>query len=321
MRIFPKGLTAKQFFKDLWREINEDRVLTGAAALAYFLTLAIFPALIFVLSLLPFLPVPHLDQAIMDTLRQALPGDTADLVKNVVTEITSKPREGLLSFGFLATLWAASSGTKAVMDELNVTYDVVESRSFFKARGVAVALTIGLGILMILAFLLVVLGEVLHPWLARTLWSSPSLVTLIPIGKWVIIVGAILLAYAVAYYFGPDVEQKFKYITPGSIFGTFIMILACLGYKVYVSNFSNFSATYGSIGAVIGLMLWLYIGGIVLLLGSEINALIEHYSAEGKEKGEKSLPKEGEKKAGKVAPPTPATTAKVRSTGQLEAVS
>lgn len=299
MKLLPAGLTWKRFFKDVYREIEDDRLLSGAAALAYYLTLALFPALLFILGLLPFLPVENLDQAIMNMVHQALPGDTAALVKRVVDEITSQPSKGILSVGFFMTFWAAASGTKAVIDELNVTYDVSEGRSFLKVRGIAFALTIGLGLLMILAFLLVVLGDVLQPWLARTLWDSPALVVLINIGKWVIIVAAILFAFALAYYFGPDVEQDFKYITPGSIFGTLVMILASLGYKVYVSNFSNFTATYGSIGAMIGLMLWLYISGIVLLLGSEINAILEHYSAEGKNLGDKEIPPESETKSAK----------------------
>jgi membrane protein len=159
----PRNLKWKVFFKDLKKEVLEDRLLSGAAALAFYLTLAIFPALLFILSLVPFLPVPNIDQAIMDMVRQALPGDTAELVKRVVSEVTSQPSKGLISVGFLGTIWAASSGMKAVIDELNVTYDVEEGRRFLKVRSIAIGLTVGMGLLVIGAFLLIVLGEVIHP--------------------------------------------------------------------------------------------------------------------------------------------------------------
>jgi membrane protein len=290
MKILPFGLSWGRFFKDLRQEMSEDRMTTGAAALAYYLTLALFPALIFLLSILPFLPVHDIDKGIMDLLRQVMPGEAADMVRTVVEDITTKRKGGLTLLGLLGTIWAASSGVAAVMNELNVTYDVKEGRPWYKVRGIAIGLTFGLGLLIVGALLLVVLGESIHPTIANALGTSPIIGSAFQALKWVIVVGALLFAFAVAYYFGPDVEQSFKYITPGSVFGTAVFILASLGFKAYVVNFGNYSATYGSIGAVIVLMLWLYVSGAVFLLGSEVNALLEHYSPEGKSKGEKDEP-------------------------------
>jgi membrane protein len=288
--MFGMHVSAKKFGKDLYKEINEDNVSNGAAALAYYITLALFPAMIFLLSVLPYLPIANLQQALMDFIAQALPGDASKLLSDTLNGIMSTRTTGLVSFGALATIWAASAGMVAVIQQLNITYDVEETRSMFKVRGLAILMTFGLGLLMVAAFALIVLGGVLQNYLETHFGFGDSVLTLFAILRWVIIACAILLAFALTYYFGPNVEQKFQFITPGSVFGTVVIALASLLFKYYVENFGSYNATYGTLGAVIILMLWLYIGGLVLLLGSEVNALAEHYSPEGKEKGEKLQP-------------------------------
>ena len=162
-----------------------------------------------------------------------------------------------------------------------------------RGRATALALSLLFGVLVLGAFSLVVIGGMIENWLADRLGFSGLLLTLFAVFRWTVIVLALLLGFAVIYYYGPNVEQRFRFITPGSVVGVALLIAASLGFSVYTSNFGDYDATYGSIGAVIILMLWLYIAGLVILVGSEINALLEHYSAEGKQKGEK---KEGEKR-------------------------
>ncbi len=287
---------AKQFLRDLYQEITDDNLFNGAAALGFYLTLAIFPALIVLMSIIPYLPIARVDEAMMDLLGQALPPEAAGMVEGVVNEVTREQRGGLLSFGLLATVWAASAGMYAIMQHLNITYDVKEARNFIRARATALALSLLFGVLVIGAFSLVVLGGMLQDWIGNRYGFSTMLLTFFAVFRWVVIVAALLLGFALIYRYAPNVEQKFKFITPGSVIGVALLILASLGFAFYASNFGKYDATYGSIGAVIILMFWLYIAGLVILLGSEINALIEHYSEEGKEKGEK---KEGEKAEGR----------------------
>jgi membrane protein len=279
----------KTFARDLKNEVSEDNISNGAAALAFYLILAIFPAMIFLLSLLPYLPIANLDRAMMDFLRQALPSEAANMFTGVVESIVSSRRGGLLSFGLVATLWAASSGIYAIMQQLNITYDVKESRSLLKVRGLALLLMLIFGGLMIGAFALVVLGGEVQGWLAANLGWGQALRSAFALLRWIVIALMITLAFATVYYLGPDVEQEFKFITPGSVFGTVVIVAATLLFNWYVANFANYSATYGSIGAVIILMMWLYISGFVLLLGAETNALFEHYYPAGKEKGERRV--------------------------------
>ena len=284
------GVSWKQIGKDLVNEISEDNVFNGAAALAYYLMLSIFPAAIFLLTLLPYLPVPHLEQAIMDLLNQALPGEAANLFTGVVKDVTSQQRGGLLSFGLLFTIWSASNGLYAIMQQLNITYGVKEERPFWKVRGTALMLMLLFFLLIIGAFALVIFGGMMEDYLASVLGWNQILITFFVVFRWIVILLLLLLGFALIYYYGPDVEQDFKFITPGSVFGVVVLLLASLAFRLYVSNFSNYSATYGSLGAVIILLLWLYIAGLVMLVGSEINALAEHYHPTRKSKGEKREP-------------------------------
>ena len=176
------------------------------------------------------------------------------------------------------------------MQQLNITYDVKETRPFWKARGTAVLLTLLFAVLVAGAFALIVLGGVIQNWLGDAFGLGDGVLFFFAALRWVIIGALFMLGFALIYYFGPDVEQKFKFISPGAIIGTVVLAVASLAFRFYVDNFGNYSASYGSLGAVIILMLWLYIAGLVLLLGSEINSLAEHYAPEGKQKGEKRQP-------------------------------
>lgn len=282
-----RPLLTRQFWLELYKEISEDNVFNGAAALGFYLTLAIFPAFIVVMAVIPYLPIQNVDQAIMDLLGQVLPPDAAGLVEGIVQQVTAEQRGGVLSFGILATIWSASSGMYAIMQQLNITYDVKEGRNFVVARVTAILLSVAFVALVIGAFSLVVLGGVMEEWLFNFLGQNELIVLAFRVFRWVVIVLALLLGFALIYKFAPDVEQRFAFITPGAVLGTVLLAAGSIAFTIYIQNFGDYNATYGSIGAVIILMLWLYLAGLVILIGSEINALVEHYSAEGKRKGEK----------------------------------
>jgi membrane protein len=282
---FGKDILSKKFAEDLYSEISKDNVFNGAAALAYYWMLALFPATIFLLTLLPYLPIPDLDKAILDLMHQAMPRETANLVEETVDTVINQKHGGLFSFGIIFTIWTASTGIYAIMQQLNITYNVEEGRSFPKARGIALLLTFIVLILIISAFGLVVFGGIIQDWLASVFGSSDLLLSFFSMLRWIIIICFLLLGFAVLFYFGPNVEQRFKFITPGSLLGVVVFVFATLGFRYYVANFGNYNATYGSIGAVIVLMLWLYITGLVFLVGSEVNVVLEDYHPEGKERG------------------------------------
>lgn len=261
-------------------QAGQDNLMNGAAAIGFYLMLALFPGLIFLLSILPYLPIPRLEQAIMDLLHQGMPEQAAGLLQGTVESLVQQRQGGLLSLGLLGTLWAASNGMMAVMRQLNQTYQVEESRSFFKARGTALAMTLLFGLLVVGGMTLVVGGGVLQNWLAQATGLGPAVVVLFAVVRWVIIVLVLMLAFSLFYYLGPNVDQDFKWVSPGAVIGVPVLILASLGFRFYITNFGNYDATYGGIGAVIILMMWLFVASLVLLLGSEINIVFENFARE-----------------------------------------
>ena len=264
----------------LLRKIQRDDIFNGAAALGFYLTLAIFPAVILTMALIPYLPIEHVDQAIMDLLRQALPKEASGMLTGVVRDVTKQQNGGLLSFGLGASLWATSTGMYAIMQQLNTTYDVKEGRGFFKGRLVAIGLSLLFIVLIIGAFSLIVLGGVMQDWVRSHVTASDWVFTFFALLRWVIIALGLLIAFAIIYFFGPNVDQRFAFVSPGSIVGVLLLVAASLAFSWYVQSFNSYSATYGSIGAVIVLMLWLYISGLAILVGSEINVLVQGRAAQ-----------------------------------------
>jgi membrane protein len=267
-------LLQMDFWKQLYNEIFNDNLTIGAAALAYYFLFALFPAMIFFLTLLPYLPVEHIHEAVMSVIAQALPLEATKAFEKVVSEVTLNKHGGLLSIGALLTLWAASSGLYAMMDGLNITFAVKEKRPYWKVRSAAVLLTICFAVVMIGAFTLIVFGGILQTWLTGHFGWDQGFVITFAVFRWVVITLLLFAGLATTYYFGPDVQQKFVFVTPGAMFAVVIMVLASTVFRIYVESFGDYSASYGSLGAVIILMLWLYILGLVVLIGSEVNALL-----------------------------------------------
>jgi membrane protein len=265
-----------KFWKDLYNEIDQDQVFNNAASLSYYFLLAIFPGMIFLLAVLPYLPIENLSGEMMRLFSQVLPLSAADTLEKTITEVTTNKKQGLLSFGALFALWSASSGIYAIMQELNTTYDVRETRSFWKVRGLSIALTLVFGIAIIGSFALIVGGGLFQAFLEKSYYLNPVVPVLFQVFRWLVIFTLLTGGFAVIYYYGTNVDQKFKFITPGAFIGVVGLIVVSLLFRLYVSNFSNYSATYGSIGAIVVLMLWFYMAGSVILIGSEINALIEN---------------------------------------------
>lgn len=258
----------------LWREIQDDQVLNGAAVLAFFFLLAIFPAAILILSVLPSLAIPHLQQAILDLLHQVLPEQSANLFGGTMRYAASAGSEGLLTFGLIFMLWSGSAGVYSIIEQLNVIHDVRDRRPFWKARGTAILLMVFFALLTIGSLSLVIFGGDIQSWMASIIgWSRPLLIFFATL-RWIIIAAALLLALAAAYRFGPDADVEFRFISPGNVTAAILIALASIGFRFYVSKFGNYDATYGNLAAVIILMLWMYMAGIALLVGCEINKVL-----------------------------------------------
>ena len=191
----------------------------------------------------------------------------------------------LLSIGLGVTLWAASRGVDALRKGLNLAYDVPESRPYLRTQAMAIATTIASAFLIIIAVAGFVAGGAAGQWLADKMHIGQQFATLWSWLRWPFTAMVVMLAAALGYYLLPDVQQKFRYITPGSVAATGLWLASTWAFTQYVEHFGRFEVTYGSIGGVIVLMVWLYISGLVFLIGGEVNAVIEHESHGGKAKG------------------------------------
>lgn len=261
-----------EFGRRIYRQFTTDRMTTFAAALSYSALFAIFPFIIFLVALLGFLHIPQFFTWILDQARSALPIDAYQRVEDVVTQIQNQPQRGVLSFGILAALWAASSGVRALMGALNVAYGVKETRHWWKRYIISVVYTLALVILLIAAAGLMLLGPQAMEWLANRVGMSHAFVVIWTWLRFPVLVVLLMLLAAVIYYAVPNIRQPFRFITPGAVFAVVIWVLASFGFSLYVSNFTNYSATYGSLGGIVVLLFYFYISAAVLLIGAEVNA-------------------------------------------------
>lgn len=295
------NITWTELAKRVWREINNDRMFGRAAELSYYFLLALFPLLIFLTSIIGIVlgSGTGTRHALYDYLARIMPPSAYQLISATMYEVSASSGGGKISFGLLAALWAASNGMGAITESLNIAYDVEESRPWWKTRLVAISLTIALSVLIIGALVLVVFGGRIGEGLATAYGFGSAFAFTWKIVQWPVVLGVMMLAFALLYYFAPDLrEQEWHWLTPGAAIGVALWLLVSVAFRVYLNFFNSYSATYGSLGAVIILMLWLYFTGAAVLIGGEINSEIENAAAEqgapeAKERGEKS-PQENE---------------------------
>ena len=290
------GLGWRELAKRVWAEVQQDNVFGRAAELSYYFLLALFPFLIFLTSVIGLIlgSGTGTRHTFFQYLARIMPPSAFQLIDNTMYEVSESSGGGKLSIGILAALWAASNGLGAITESLNTAYDLKESRPWWKQRLTAIGLTIALSILIIGALILVVAGGRIAEWLAAHYGLGP----VFPIGwkiiQWPVALACMTFAFALIYYLAPDFrEQAWQWLTPGAVIGVALWLLVSLAFRIYLHYFNSYSATYGSLGAVIILMLWLYLTGAAVLIGGEVNSEIENAAAkqgdpEAKEKGEKA---------------------------------
>ncbi|HZT58723.1 MAG TPA: YihY/virulence factor BrkB family protein [Pyrinomonadaceae bacterium] len=297
------GLTWKDLGRRVWGEIQKDDVFGRSAQLAYYFLLALIPFLLFLTSVIGIIlgSGTGLRHSFFNYLSQVLPGDAFKLVDSTMYEVSAASGGGKVAFGIVAALWAASNGMGAITDSLNAAYDVEETRPWWRQRLTAVALTVALSFLIIAALVLVLYGGRIAEHVAGGYGLDGVFVIAWEVLQWPIALAFMLVSFALIYYFAPDLhDQDWTWITPGSAVGVGLWLLVSFGFRVYLHFFDSYSKTYGSLGAVIVLMLWLYLTGAAILIGGEVNSEIEDAAAkagapDAKEKGEKA-PEESEPK-------------------------
>lgn len=261
----------KPYISDLMTEFKEDNVPLLAAAQAYYYILSIFPLLIFALTILPLLNLNP--NSVVSFIGTVAPSDTASLFEENITTLVQEPRGILFVVSLLGALWSASNGINAFIKSSNEAYDVEESRSFIKVRLIAIALTICMILTIVVALVLPIFGNVLISMISSVVGLTAQTEILFQVLRWVIAVTVMTLMLLLLYRFAPNKTLKWKEILVGSITAALLWQIVSLGFSFYVSNFGNYSATYGSLGGVIILLLWFFLTGLVLMIGAELNVI------------------------------------------------
>jgi membrane protein len=290
---FRVPLSWSQLFKQTYDETLADDVFNLAAQQAYYFFFALFPALLALISIASFFPIENLTGEISTMLQRVAPEDVTRIITDQIQKIGQTSAGGILTLAFFFTLWSSSSAVVAMCSTLNAAYDVTEGRPWWKVRLTAIGLTIGLAVFILVSMTLVIAGPALAEKIAEMMRLGPVFTWSWKILQWPVVFLLVVTAVAFVYYFAPDAEQDWVWITPGSVLATLLWVVASLAFRFYVTNFASYNETYGAIGGVMVLLLWFYVSGIALLVGAELNAEIEHASPYGKDVGEK-VP--GEKK-------------------------
>ena len=269
------------------KEFVADNGLGLAAQLAYYFFFSLFPAVLVGIAFASFFPLEHFVDRMVAILGGVVPGDIIAILQDQIRKISEGNNGGILTLGLAAALWSSSAALMGLIDALNRAYDIEEGRSWWKVRLLALGLTLALAAFIVIAFALVLVGPTAADYIARATGLGPVFAWTWKVLQWPLVLALVALGAAAVYYFAPDAEQEWVWVTPGAVLAAIIWLAASLGFKYYVTQFGTYTETYGTIGGVMVLLLWFYLSGVVFLVGAELNAEIEHASPYGKAEGEK----------------------------------
>ncbi|ABS73197.1 MULTISPECIES: YihY family inner membrane protein [Bacillus] len=260
------------FIKELFARFSLHEGQSKSAELAYFFLLSLFPLMIFMLTLTAYLPISAED--VLGAVDQYAPDSAMSMVKSITEQTLNKRSGGLLSFGIIAVIWSASNGMNAIVRAFNHAYEVEENRSFIIIRLTSIFLTIAMVVTILIALLLPVFGREIGMLAADFIGASGLFLQVWSVVRWGISPLILLIVFTALYIFAPNKRLSLRFVLPGAVFAAAGWIIVSMLFSFYVGTFANYSATYGSIGGIIVLMIWFYLTGTLLILGGEINALL-----------------------------------------------
>jgi membrane protein len=282
------SISRTELLRRTWRELVDDDVTGLAAQLSYYFFLALFPAILFLLALASFFPLSNITDDVGRSLGPFVSRQVVELIQEQMRRLANNENGGLLTFGAAGALWSSSAALVSIVGALNRAYDIDEGRPWWKVRLVAIALTLGVALIVVVALSLVLAGPALAESLGRmTGWGAPFEWTWLVL-QWPLVFGLIAFGIGLIYYFGPDADQDWVWITPGAVAATVLWLVVSLLFKLYVATFTDYEGSYGTVGGVIVVLLWFYVSGIAVLTGAELNAEIEHASPYGKAPGQRN---------------------------------
>jgi len=266
------------------RGIFKGALTTRAAAVAFNFFLAIFPFILFLFTLIPYLPIDNFQVTLLDLFKDIIPPNTYSEVEETILEIVLRQNRGLLSLSFILTFFFSTNGISAIMDGFNGTWHAMDTKTWLQQRLSAIFLMLVLSFFVILAIALITSGGIIIEWLIKHSFISSGITAqLLQVFRWLIIVLLTFLSLSMLYYYAPAKRKEYQFISPGSILATALFIVGTLAFNFYISNFSRYNALYGSIGTLIIFLMWLYFDAFILLIGFELNASIRQAKRENKD--------------------------------------
>ncbi len=257
------------------KEVIDDDCLGMAAQLAYYFALALFPALLFVVALASYLPYDVITDAV-NSMASVAPPEVLSIVRGQIESIASGEPTGILTIGILGALWSSSGAMTSILSALNKAYDIPETRPWWKVRLIAIGLTIGLVVFILLAFSIIIAGPNAGQWLAGWFGLTSTFDLVWTMVRWPLTFALATTGIAMVFYFAPDADQDWVWVTPGSIATTLLWVAFSLLFRLYVTTIGDYAATYGALAGAAVLLLWLYFSALALLIGGELNSEIEH---------------------------------------------
>lgn len=275
-QVLQRQISLLTLIEVFYHQLRKDDISTIAYAIAFNFTFALFPSMIFLFTLIPYIPIENLDMMILNFLADIIPSQMYINMEGTISDIVSKPRGGLLSFGFLLATYLATNGMDFLISAFNKVYKTKETRNYFIQRLTSLGLTYLLISILFVAIVLIIVGKFVINYLHDEGFLMDKItVYALFFFKYLVIILVFLIGLAIVYYFGPSVHKRSGFFSPGALLATALTILVSLIYGIYFNNFSTYNKLYGSIGAFIGLMLWLYFISFIIMLGFELNASIE----------------------------------------------
>jgi len=257
------------------RGLTEGYITSRAAAISFSVFLAIFPFMIFLFTIIPFIPIRNFQQSLLGIIQDFMPRMAYESVKETIIDIVTRPRSSLLIINLILTLYFSTNGVNSLIAAFNNTYHALETRSSFKQYLVSILIVLINSILLIIAIGLITFGSELLSWiLPDVIQNSAMVILLLQLLRWLIIVGLLLMAISFIYYLAPAKHRSFRFFSAGSMLATILIVITTLGFNFYVDNFSSYNALYGSLGTLMIVLVWIYINSISMIVGFELNASI-----------------------------------------------
>jgi len=257
-----------------YKGVKQGAITTRASSLAFNFFLAFFPSIIVLFTLIPYIPIVDLQETLMELITTILPPHTNEIAFATIYDIINNPRSGLLSIGFVLTIFFATNGVNSLIEAFNSSYHINESRSIVKQRLLSLGITFLLSCILMITILLIMFSKTVVNYLITAEIIENKSIEYILFGKWMVIIIMLFVGISIIYHFGPTIKKKFQLFTPGSIISTCLIIVTSSFFNYYISNFAEYNKVYGSIGTLIIILLWMYINSIILLIGFELNASI-----------------------------------------------